>query len=204
MAGMQLTKCCWKWDSLPSDLVYFIEIHVPRCLLPVTMQRQGKANNWQTLVCVSIHLECWLGKSRVETVTWAAVGEACQEQFSYNLVINFGSVNVINVDSICIRCATGECKFSSHSNRIQCEKALRFSCLSHLFYAQSSTFFRSHKYFVRMSHPSFVLLTTFLQVSIEVCGCVLVYHITTVHCMCTCTCAFTVNVFQSAPPFKAL
>ena len=87
------------------------------------MQRQGKTNNWMDLVWISIHLECWLGKARVETVTWAAVGVACQQQFSYNSVINFGSVNAINVDSIRIRCASGECEFNSHSNRIQCEKA---------------------------------------------------------------------------------
>ena len=80
-----------------------------------------------TLVCVWIHLECWLGKSRVETVTWTAVGVACQQQFSYNLFINFGSVHAIDVDSIRIRCASGECEFNSHSNRIQCEKAFRLS-----------------------------------------------------------------------------
>ena len=33
----------------------------------------------------------------MEIVTWAAVGVACQQQFSYNLVIKFGSVNAINV-----------------------------------------------------------------------------------------------------------
>ena len=35
-AGMQLTRCCWKRDRLPSGLVYFIEIHGPRRLLPMT------------------------------------------------------------------------------------------------------------------------------------------------------------------------
>ena len=71
-------------------------------------------------MCVSIHLEFWLGKSRVETVTWATVGMACQQQFSYNLVTNFGSVNAIDVDSICIQCT------SVNVNSIcihQCEKA---------------------------------------------------------------------------------
>ena len=63
-------------------------------------------------------LECWLNKARVETVTWAAVGVARQQQFSYNLVLKFGSVNVIDVDSIHIRC-----KFNLLSNRIQREKA---------------------------------------------------------------------------------
>ena len=56
-----------------------------------------------TLVRVSMHLECWLRKARVEIVTWAAVGVACQQQFSYNLVIKFGSVDAINVDSIRIQ-----------------------------------------------------------------------------------------------------
>ena len=78
-------------------------------------------------MCVLIHLECWLGKARVETVTWAAVGVACQQQFSYNSVIKFGSMNAINVDSICIRCTSGECEFNSHSNRIQREKAFSTS-----------------------------------------------------------------------------
>ena len=32
------------------------------------------------LVCVSIHLECWIDKTRVEIVTWAAVGVANQQQ----------------------------------------------------------------------------------------------------------------------------
>ena len=80
----------------------------------------------RTLVSISIHLECWLGKSRVETVTWTAVGVACQQQFSYNSVINFGSVNAIDVDSIRIQCASGESKFNSHSNRIQCEIQFAF------------------------------------------------------------------------------
>ena len=92
---------------------------------------QGKANNWTycTLVCVSIHLECWLGKARVEIVTWAAVIVASQQQFSYNSVIKLGSVNAIDVDSICIQCTSGECEFNSHSNRIQCEKALKLFLL---------------------------------------------------------------------------
>ena len=48
------------------------------------------------------------------------------QQFSYNSVIKFGSVNAIDVDSIRIRCASGKCEFNSHSNRIKCEKAFRF------------------------------------------------------------------------------
>ena len=45
--------------------------------------RQIHVIGW-TLVCVSIHLECWLDKTKVEIVTWAAVGVARQQQFSYN------------------------------------------------------------------------------------------------------------------------
>ena len=61
----------------------------------------------------------------MEIVTWAAVGVALQQQFSYNSVIKFGSVNATDVlDSISIRCASSECEFNSHSNRIQCEKVL--------------------------------------------------------------------------------
>ena len=40
----------------------------------------------QTLVCVSIHLECWLDKPRVEIATWAAVGVARQQQFSSKIL----------------------------------------------------------------------------------------------------------------------
>ena len=75
-------------------------------------------------MCVLIHLEYWLGRARVEIATWVAVGVARQQQFSYNLVIKFGSVKAINVDSIRIQYVSGECKFNLHSNRIQCEKAL--------------------------------------------------------------------------------
>ena len=77
----------------------------------------------RTLVCVSIHLECCLNKARVEIATWAAVGVARQQQFSYNSVSKCWQTT-INVDSIRIRCASGECKFNSHSNRIKCERPL--------------------------------------------------------------------------------
>ena len=43
----------------------------------------------RTLVCVSIHLECWLDKPRVEIATWAAVGVAHQQQSWYNSVSKF-------------------------------------------------------------------------------------------------------------------
>ena len=48
---------------------------------------------------------------------------AIQLQFGYKFV----SVNTIDADSIRIRCASGECEFNSHSNRIKCEKAFRLS-----------------------------------------------------------------------------
>ena len=53
------------------------------------------------------------------------MGVANQQQFGYNSVSKFGSVNAIDVDSICIQCSSGECEFNLHSNRIKCEKALR-------------------------------------------------------------------------------
>ena len=37
---------------------------------------------------------------------------------------NFDSVNAIDVDTIRIRCTSGECEFNLHSNQIKCEKAL--------------------------------------------------------------------------------
>ena len=66
-----------------------------------------------TLVCVSIHLECWLNKPRVEIATWASVGVAYANSKSVTIQFQiFGSVNVINVDSIRIRCASSECEFN--------------------------------------------------------------------------------------------
>ena len=69
-------------------------------------------------MCVSIHLECWLDKPRVEIATWAAVGVACQQQFGYNSVSKFWQcerdrqfafdVHRMNANSI---------------RRIKCEKA---------------------------------------------------------------------------------
>ena len=76
----------------------------------VYYQWQGKVIIGPTLVCVSIHLECWLDKARAEIVTWAAVGVACQQQFGYTSVSKFWQC---------------ECEFNSHSNRIKCEKAFR-------------------------------------------------------------------------------
>ena len=125
-AGMQLTRNETAYQVVSFSLSKFT-FHVVYYQQPCSNKVRQIIG--QTLVCVSIHLECWLGKSRVETVTCVAVGVACQQQFSYNLVINFGSVNAIDVDSIRIRCTSGECKFNSHSNRIQCEKALNLYAL---------------------------------------------------------------------------
>ena len=94
-AGTLLTRCYRKRDCLPSGLVKFVKIHVqPRRLLSATIKVIG----W-TLVCVSIHLECWLNKARVEIVTWAAVGVAHQQQFSYNSIL---------------ACERDQCGFNSH------------------------------------------------------------------------------------------
>ena len=60
----------------------------------------------RTLVCVSIHLERWLDKARVEIVAWAAVGVARQQQFGYDLVSKF------------LQCERDRCGFNSHSMRI--------------------------------------------------------------------------------------
>ena len=58
----------------------------------------------RTLVCVSIHLECWLDKPRVEIATWAV---ARQQQFSCNSVSNFW------------QCECDQCGFNSHLMRIE-------------------------------------------------------------------------------------
>ena len=69
-----------------------------------------KQVNEQTLVCVLIHLhvECWLDKTRVEIITWAAVGVACQLQFSYNSVLKYW------------QCECDQRGFNLHSMRIGC------------------------------------------------------------------------------------
>ena len=100
-------------------------VHRNSCSTLFTTSNKVRQIIGQTLVCVSIHLECWLNKPRVEIATWAAVGVACQQQFITIRFQNFGSVNTINVDSIRIQCASGECEFNLHSNRIKCEKAFR-------------------------------------------------------------------------------
>ena len=61
----------------------------------------------RTSVCVSIYLECWFNKARAEIVTWAAVGVACQQQFSYNSVSKFW------------QCERNRCGLNSHSMRIE-------------------------------------------------------------------------------------
>ena len=66
-------------------------------------------------VCVMIHLECWSDKARVEIITWAAVGVAHQQQFSYIIRFqNFCSVNTIVV-AFDVH-AAGVCKFNSYSS----------------------------------------------------------------------------------------
>ena len=54
-------------------------------------------------MCVSIHLERWLNKLKIETATWAVVGVARQRKSVTILFQNFGSVNAIDVDSIRIQ-----------------------------------------------------------------------------------------------------
>ena len=97
--------------------------------MPFTSSNKVKEVIRLTLACVLIHLECWLDKARVEIVTWAAVDVARQQQFSYNSVSKFGSVNTIDVDSIRIQCASGECEFNSYLNQIKCEKAFSFKTI---------------------------------------------------------------------------
>ena len=98
-------------------------VHRIACFTSFTTSDKVRQIIGRTLVRVSIHLECWLDKARVKIVTWVAMGVAHQQQFSYNLVLNFGCVNAVDVDSIRIGCASGECKFNSHSKGIKCEKA---------------------------------------------------------------------------------
>ena len=105
-AGLLLTRYCQKRDHLPSGLMYFVKICIPCCLLPVTIKERHIIG--LTLVCVSIHLECWLNKSRVEIVTWAVVGVAFQQQFSYNCVSKFW------------QCESNRCRFNWHSMSIGC------------------------------------------------------------------------------------
>ena len=69
----------------------------------------------QTLVCASLHLECWLDKPRVEIVTWAAVGVAHQQQFSYNSVSKFW------------QCEHNPCGFSLHLMPIFFHQFILFS-----------------------------------------------------------------------------
>ena len=85
-------------------------------------------------MCVSMHLECWLGKTRVEIVTWAKWVWHANSNSVTILVLKFGSVNAIDVDSIRIQCALSECKFSSHSNRIQCERPLLLRSMNNLWW----------------------------------------------------------------------
>ena len=84
-----------------------------RSMSSTTGDKVRQRSGW-TLVCVSIHLECWLNKVKVEIVTWTAVGVACQQQFSYKLVSKFWQwrpvwiqfafdVHCVYANSICIQ-----------------------------------------------------------------------------------------------------
>ena len=110
-----------------------------RSTLSTTSEKARQIIEW-TLVCVRIHLECWLDKARAESLlglqwVWHANSNSVTIQFQ-----NFGSVNAIDVDWIRIQCASGECEFNSHSNRIKCEKAYRreWSCIERLLDRQGS------------------------------------------------------------------
>ena len=86
---------------------------------------------WQvigrTLVCVSIHLECWLDKPRVEIVTWAAV-------WTWSMWIQFA------FDTHWWMCI----QFAFKQN--QCENALNYSLSSCWYQLPSlSAFYKWHK-----------------------------------------------------------
>ena len=78
-------------------------IHIPH---KVYYSNKVSQRIGRTLVCVSIHLECWLDKARVEIVAWAAVGVARQQQFSYDSVSKF------------LQGERDQCGFNLHSMRI--------------------------------------------------------------------------------------
>ena len=75
-------------------------------------------------MCVSIHLECWLDKARVEIITWTAVGVARQQQFSYNSVSKHYERDRCGFNShlMCIRCMQIQFAFNSHLKKIKCER----------------------------------------------------------------------------------
>ena len=79
----------------------------------------------RTLVCVSIHLERWLDKARAKIFTWVQWVWLANRNSVTIWFQNFGSVNAIDVNWTRIWCTSGECEFTSHSNRIKCEKAFR-------------------------------------------------------------------------------
>ena len=87
-AGTLLTRCSWK---RPLTKWSYVVIWNSCSTLSTTSNKVIKVRQviGRILVCVSIHLECWLDKARVEIITWAAVGVARQQQFSYNLVSKF-------------------------------------------------------------------------------------------------------------------
>ena len=113
--GMLLTRCCQQRDCLyqvASCSSAKFMVHV------VYYQRQGKTSNWMDFsVCfdtsrmLAQYRNHYLGCSGRGTPT------------AIHWFQNFGSVNMIGVESIRIRCTSGECEFNSYSNRIKCEKA---------------------------------------------------------------------------------
>ena len=102
-AGTLLTRCCRKkWLLTKWSCVVLRNL---RSTLSTTSDKARQIIGW-TLVCVLIHLECWLDKARAEIVTWTAVDVVCQQPFSYNLVSKFW------------QCERDRCESNSHSMRI--------------------------------------------------------------------------------------
>ena len=79
-AGMLLTRCCQKRDRLITKWSHVVR--QKSCYTSSTTSDKIRQIFVWTLVCVSIHLECWLDKAMVEIVTWAAVDGACKQQLS--------------------------------------------------------------------------------------------------------------------------
>ena len=86
-----LLGCYWL-DAVDKETAYQVVSRVVRqnshSTLSTTSDKVGQVIGW-SLVCASIHLEYWLDKARVEIATWAAVGVACQQQFSYISISKF-------------------------------------------------------------------------------------------------------------------
>ena len=106
-AGMLhvLTRCCQKRDRLPSDLMYNV-VRRHSCSTSSTTSDKVWEIIKQTLVCVSIHLDCWLNKTRVEIVTCPG---CCRCGTPTAIQLSFG----FKILAVCT-------EFNSHSNRIKC------------------------------------------------------------------------------------